>query len=82
LKPAGKYLISDMRRDMNPLVKSFLKLMTKPKEIRHGLIPSISASYTVQEVQSILSKTDLKPSKVEKTTMGFIITGEKFSETM
>ena len=81
LKPGGKYLISDMRRDMNPFVKWFLKLMTKPKEIRPGLISSINASYTVQEIQSILSKTDLKTSKVEKTTMGFIITGE-ISETM
>jgi ubiquinone/menaquinone biosynthesis C-methylase UbiE len=81
LKPGGKYLISDMRRDMNPFVKWFLKLMTKPKEIRPGLISSINASYTVQEIQSILSKTDLKTSKVKKTTMGFIITGE-ISETM
>jgi len=81
LKPGGKYLISDMRRDMNPLVKWFLKLMTKPKEIRPGLISSINASYTVQEIQSILSKTDLKSSKVKKTTIGFIITGE-ISETM
>lgn len=47
LKPGGKYLISDMRRDMNPFVKWFLKLMTKPKEIRPGLISSINASYTV-----------------------------------
>ena len=81
LIPGGKYLISDMRRDMNPFVKWFLKLMTKPKEIRPGLISSINASYTVQEIQSILSKTDLKSSKVKKTTIGFIITGE-ISETM
>jgi ubiquinone/menaquinone biosynthesis C-methylase UbiE len=77
LKPGGKYLVSDMRRDMNPFVKWFLKLMTKPKEIRPGLVSSINASHTVQEIQSILSKTDLKSSKVKKTTMGFIITGEK-----
>jgi len=81
LKPGGKYLISDMRRDMNPFVKWFLKLMTKPKEIRPGLVSSINASYTVQEIQSILSKTDLKSSKVKKTTLGFIITGEKSSKT-
>jgi ubiquinone/menaquinone biosynthesis C-methylase UbiE len=77
LKPRGRYLISDMRRDMNPFVKWFLKLMTKPKEIRPGLISSINASYTVQEIQSILSKTDLKSSKVKRTPMGFVITGEK-----
>jgi ubiquinone/menaquinone biosynthesis C-methylase UbiE len=77
LKPGGRYLISDMRRDMNPFMKGFLKLMTKPKEIRPGLVSSINASYTVPEIQSILSETDLKSSRAKKTIMGFIITGEK-----
>ncbi len=77
LKPGGKYMISDMRRDMNPSVRWFLKLMTKPKEIRPGLTSSINASYTVQEIQSILLKTDLKASNVQKTIMGFIIIGKK-----
>jgi ubiquinone/menaquinone biosynthesis C-methylase UbiE len=77
LKHDGKYLISDMRRDMTLFMKWFLKLMTKPKEIRPGLISSINASYTVQEIQSILSKTELKSSKVKKTWLGFLITGEK-----
>jgi ubiquinone/menaquinone biosynthesis C-methylase UbiE len=77
LKAGGKYLISDMRRDMNPFVKCFLKLMTKPKEIKPGLVSSINASYTVQEIKSILSKTNLKSATVKKATMGFIITGKK-----
>ena len=77
LKADGKYLISDIRRDINPFMKWFLKLMAKPKEIQSGLVSSINASCTVQEVQSILSKTNLKSSKVKKTTMAFIIGGEK-----
>ncbi len=48
-------------------VKWFMKLMTKPKEIRPGLTSSINAAYTIQEIQSILSKTDLKSSTVKKT---------------
>ncbi len=77
LKTGGEYLISDVRRDMNPFMKLFLKLITKPKEVRPCLVSSINASYTVPEIQSILPKTDLKSSKVKKTTMGFTITGEK-----
>jgi hypothetical protein len=45
------------------------------------LISSINASYTVQVIQSIMSETDLKSFKAKKTTMGFIITGEKSSKT-
>ena len=77
LKHGGKYFISDMRRDMNPFVKWFLKIATKPKEIKPGLISSINASYTVQEIKSILSKTNLKSATIKQTTMGFIITGQK-----
>ena len=77
LKQGGRYMISDMRRDMNPLFKWFLKLMSKPKEIRAGLVSSINASYTVQEIESILSKTNLKEATVKKTRMGFEITGRK-----
>lgn len=51
--------------------------MAKPKEIQSGLVSSMNASCRVQEVQSILSKTNLESSKVKKTTMGFIMSGEK-----
>jgi ubiquinone/menaquinone biosynthesis C-methylase UbiE len=77
LKPGGKYLISDMRRDMNPFMKWFLKKMTKPKEILPGLVSSINASYTVQEIRSILSTTGLKSAVVKRTMMGFTIAGKK-----
>jgi len=77
LKPGAKYFISDMRRDMNPFVKQFMRLMAKPKEIRPGLVSSINASYTIDEIRSILDQSNLKESVVAKTFMGFEITGVK-----
>jgi ubiquinone/menaquinone biosynthesis C-methylase UbiE len=77
LKPGAKYFISDMRRDMNPFVKGFMKLMVKPKEIRPGFVSSINASYTTDENRSVLDQSNLKESVVEKTFMGFEITGVK-----
>ena len=77
LKPRGKYCISDLRRDMNPLVKWFMKSVTKPKEIKPGLTSSINASYTVEEIEAILEGSNLKGYQVSKVTMGFVITGEK-----
>lgn len=77
LKPGGKYCISDLRRDMNPLVKWFMKTMTKPKEIRPGLISSINASYTSVEIESILGKSKLKGYQISKVIMGLVIIGEK-----
>ncbi|MBN2487558.1 MAG: class I SAM-dependent methyltransferase [Methanosarcinaceae archaeon] len=77
LKPDGKYFISDLRRDMNPVVKWFMYVMAKPREIRPGLISSINAAYTVGEIESMLHQTNLKNATVKKTVMGLEITGEK-----
>jgi len=77
LKPKGKYCIGDLRRDMNTLVKWFMKLMTKPKEINQGLVSSIDASYTVDEIRKVLEDTRLKECQIEKNIMGLVITGQK-----
>jgi ubiquinone/menaquinone biosynthesis C-methylase UbiE len=77
LKPGAKYFVSDLRRDMSPLMKWFMRLVTKPKEIRPGLTSSINASYTVEEIESILAETSLKEHKVKKPMIGFVITGVK-----
>jgi hypothetical protein len=52
-------------------------MMTKPKEIKPGLVSSINASHTVEEIESILSKTNLKQAIVKRTIMGLEITGKK-----
>jgi ubiquinone/menaquinone biosynthesis C-methylase UbiE len=77
LKPGAQYFISDMRRDMNPFVRRFMKLVVKPKEIRPGFESSINASYTTDEIRSILDQSKLKESVVVKTFMGLEITGVK-----
>ena len=77
LKPGVKYCISDLRRDMNPLIKWFMYLVTKPRVIRPGLISSIKAAYTAEEIQSILGESNLGGGEVKKVSMGLLITGDK-----
>ncbi|HVP93210.1 MAG TPA: methyltransferase domain-containing protein [Acidobacteriota bacterium] len=77
LKSGGTYFISDMRRNMSPFMKWFMKLVTKPKEMQPGLKSSINASYTVEEIKSILATTSLKEHEVKKLMMGFVVTGAK-----
>jgi ubiquinone/menaquinone biosynthesis C-methylase UbiE len=77
LKPGGRYCISDLRRDMNPLVKGFLWLATQPKEMRRGLLSSIGSSYTPSECQELLSRTRLPGWKIENNRLGIVITGQK-----
>jgi ubiquinone/menaquinone biosynthesis C-methylase UbiE len=70
LKPGGRYLIIDMRRDVNLFVKWFLILITKAKDIRPGLVSSINASYIVPEIRALLANTDLRLAVVKKNNRG------------
>jgi hypothetical protein len=62
---------------MNPLIKWFLWFMTRPKEIRPGLITSINASYVIGEVEALLAKTKLQGWHVSKNPLGLVISGQK-----
>jgi ubiquinone/menaquinone biosynthesis C-methylase UbiE len=77
LKPGGRYLITDLRRDMPLPIKWFLWLATKPTEIRSGLTQSVNASYTRAEVVHLLEKTLLQGTAVGQNPVGLGITGQK-----
>ncbi len=77
LKPGGKAFISDLRRDINILVKCFLRLTTKPREIRPGLETSINAAYTENELKGILAHTRFGSYSVARNPFGIEIIGEK-----
>jgi ubiquinone/menaquinone biosynthesis C-methylase UbiE len=77
LKPGGRLSVSDLRRDMNPIMKWLMWLFTKPKEIRPGLMSSINAAYTLKEIKSLLEDSSLKSCEVRQNIIGLVITGEK-----
>jgi ubiquinone/menaquinone biosynthesis C-methylase UbiE len=77
LKPGGRYCISDLRRDMSFIIKWFLWIVTKPKEIRPGLITSINASYVKTEAEALFSKTKLQGWRISKNPLGLVISGQK-----
>ena len=77
LKTGGKIFISDLRRDMNILMKWFLWINSKPKEIRPGLVTSINAAYTPDELNELIQETSLSKCKVTGNLIGVKITGSK-----
>ena len=77
LKSNGKVFISDLRRDMNPLMKWFLWFNSKPREIRPGLITSIHAAYTPDELKKIIKDTKLCNCTISGNIIGIKITGSK-----
>ncbi len=79
IKPGGKYLVSDLRRDMIAPLRWFLWLTVRPKEMRPGLTTSINASYTLSEIQASLARTKLHGCNVRKNVLGIVITGRKLA---
>jgi ubiquinone/menaquinone biosynthesis C-methylase UbiE len=77
LKPGGKYYISDLRRDMNPVIRYFMKKSTKSAELVSGLISSINSSYTKKEIEDLLLKTDLKVYKIRTNPFSIFVKGIK-----
>lgn len=77
LKPGGIFCISDMRRDVNPMIKWLIYSITKPKEIRPGFITSLNASYTVDETKGLIDRSALKDAAITKDFFGLSISGKK-----
>jgi ubiquinone/menaquinone biosynthesis C-methylase UbiE len=77
LAPGGRYLISDLRRDVNPLARAFLWLACRPASMRPGLVSSINASYTAPELSALLRGTRLAGGRIESQFVGHAIYGEK-----
>ena len=77
LKPGGKVFISDLRRDMLAPVRWFLWVNTRPKEIRPGLISSINAAYTPDELKELIKGTKLEDCTVSSNLIGVMLVGTK-----
>jgi ubiquinone/menaquinone biosynthesis C-methylase UbiE len=77
LKQGGKFFISDFRRDMFPLLKWCLWLVAKPTAIRPGLLTSINAAYTADEVKALIRDTELSSYEIASSPVGLRIVGTK-----
>jgi hypothetical protein len=62
---------------MNPVMKWLMWVFTKPKEIRPGLVSSINASYTPEEIRAMLDESDLTQPTVRTVPVGLVVTGVK-----
>jgi len=79
LKAGGRYCISDLRRDMNPLLKGLMWAFTRPRAMRAGLISSIGAAYVEQELRELVARSELARPEIRKSPLGLAVIGRKES---
>ena len=77
LKPGGRLFISDLRRDMPVFIKWFLWISAKQKEIRPGLITSINAAYTSEELVGLIKGTVMAACKITSDLIELTLSGSK-----
>lgn len=75
LKRGGRVFVSDLRRDMLFLIRWFLWINSKPKEMRQGLVTSINAAYTPDELTEMIKGTRLERCTVSGNPIGVKVTG-------
>ena len=80
LKAGGRFFISDLKRNINFIMKSLMNMMTKSAGIvilKDGVITSINASYVKKEILEILKKSDLNNFDISEHPAGLRIKGIK-----
>ncbi|MCC8166832.1 MAG: class I SAM-dependent methyltransferase [Planctomycetes bacterium] len=77
LKPGGRLLVSDLRRDILFVFRFIMRMVVKAPAMQAGLKTSLAASYTVKELESILADTNLRNTRVDKTPFGLCLYAEK-----
>lgn len=76
LRVGGKYFISDLRRDISFLTRWLLIGMV-PRERKPGLLSSLNASYTAEEIKIILAQSELRRAWIKNNLFDLEIKGEK-----
>lgn len=77
LKPDGLFYISDLHREIHPVLRWVIKQSVQPKEMRPGFITSINASYTAAELHALMRQTRLQNYRIDKHAVGIAIIGKK-----
>jgi ubiquinone/menaquinone biosynthesis C-methylase UbiE len=77
VRPGGKVLISDLRRDIPAPIRWFLWIAIQPREMRPGLVTSLNAAYISAELRELVKGTGLERCTVSEHPFGLVLVGDK-----
>lgn len=77
LKPGGKMIISDLRRDLSPEIFTFMQDCCDSPEIKAGFETSVHAAYKKEELESILSHITFSTMQVITHPYGLVVIAGK-----
>ncbi|WP_319560254.1 methyltransferase domain-containing protein [Marispirochaeta sp.] len=77
LKPGGRFFISDLKRNLSILILLIMKFTVKGDAIKKGLVTSVRAAYTVDEMRRLLEWSRFGRFSVKESPFGIEIRGWK-----
>ena len=77
LKPGGRMMITDLRRDLSPEIFNFMKDYCESEEIKAGFVTSVMAAYKKEELETILSGINFSMSRIITHPYGLVVIAEK-----
>lgn len=77
LKPGGKMMVTDLRRDLAPDIFSLMQESCRSEEIRAGFVTSVQAAYRKDELEEILAPCGFSGVKVIAHPYGLVAIGTK-----
>ena len=69
--------MTDLRRDVAAWKRWFVWFTTKPKDMRPGLVSSLNAAYTKDEIAAVLAGTKLSAAEIKADFFDLCISGTK-----
>jgi ubiquinone/menaquinone biosynthesis C-methylase UbiE len=77
LNIGGRFFISDLKRNINPILRFIMKSMTKKPSMKEGFITSVNAAYVKKEIRDLLLESKLDNFSIKENPFGLTITGMK-----
>ncbi|HWQ65766.1 MAG TPA: methyltransferase domain-containing protein [Methanospirillum sp.] len=77
LKPGGRVMVTDLRRDLSPEIFQFMQNCCESPEIKEGFTSSVQAAYLKEELDSILGKIQFSTVQVIAHPYGLVVIAEK-----
>lgn len=77
LKPGGRLFISDLKRNLNPLILGLMRLLVAGRNMKQGLVTSVRAAYTKGELEALFSNSGFGGLVVRENPFGLEVVADK-----
>lgn len=77
LHPGGRLFVTDLKRNLNPLILLIMRMLTRGKAMKTGLVSSVRAAYLTDELNRLMERGPFSTFNVSSSPFGLTVTAQK-----